>query len=108
MPIRAEITENCPPTSYPDKQSQSHWTPEQCRVQNTMLLAGCNLAERLEVLLTLPGAEFFLKCHNHSLEPLTDAIKHWFNIGDRWMKAFGDADKNDLSKSTLITADDNY
>ena len=93
MSIRAEIAEDCQPTNCPDKETRSHWTPEQCRVQNMMLLAGCNLAERLEILLTLPGAEFFLKCHNHPLEPLTDAIEYWFNLGDRWMKAFADSEK---------------
>lgn len=108
MPIRAEITEDCQLTSCSDKKTRSQWTPEQCRIQNMMLLAGCNLAERLEILLTLPGAEFFLKCHNHPLESLTEAIEHWFSIGDRWMKAFEDAEKNDLSRSTLIPADDNY
>ena len=93
MPIRAEITEDCQPMHSADNKGTSHWTPEQYRVQNMMLLAGCNLAERLEILLTLPGAEFFLKCNNHSIELLADAIEHWFSIGDRWMKAFGDTEK---------------
>ncbi len=95
MSISTEITAGYQQVSRSDKKATFHWTPEQCRIQNIVLLAGCHLAERLEILLTLPGAELLLRCNNHSVKYLTDAIEHWYSVGDRWMEVFGEAGKKD-------------
>lgn len=90
MSISTDITTNCSPISHSNKQDPSHWTAEQCRAQNTLILAGCNLAERLEMLLTLPGAESLLNYNNYPITYLKEAIQHWYSMGDRWMEAFGE------------------
>lgn len=88
MSILTKDSEAKPHTASPKKNIISHWTPEQNRIQNILLLAGCNLAERLEILLALPGVELWLKMNNHSVDLLRDAIETWFTTGDRWMQAF--------------------
>ncbi len=95
MLMPTKDSEAKPHTTPSKKNIISHWTPEQHRIQNILLLAGCNLAERLEILLTLPGAELWLKMNNHSVDLLRDAIETWFNTGDRWMEAFEKAAMGD-------------
>ncbi len=86
MSLPPRTAEDCLQVNLSSKKAPSHWTPEQCRIQNILLLAGCNLAERLEILLTLPGAELWLNINNHSVERLVAAIDSWWGAGNRWMK----------------------